>query len=91
MDESKIVEILNEVLDERGRQNEKWKEQDHNPIIWSAILGEECGEFSEAALHKLFGGPKAKNLRIEAIHSAAVAVQIIECLDRGTWNWGFPE
>ena len=70
------------VLRERKRQNEKWGVQNHDPVTWSAILSEECGEFAEAALHVKFGGPAAIGLRDEAIHCAAVAVQIIECIDR---------
>ena len=73
---------IDDVLAERSRQNAKWGRQDHDPITWSAILSEECGEFAEAALHERFGGHAAANLRTEAIHCAAVAVQILECLDR---------
>ena len=71
-----------DVLAERERQNKKWGEQNHDPITWSAILTEECGEFAQAALHDRFGGHAAAGLREEAIHCAAVAIQIIECIDR---------
>lgn len=70
------------VLEERKRQTAKWGEQNHDPITWSAILGEECGEFAEAALHTKFGGPKAAGLRMEAVQCAAVALQIVEFLDK---------
>lgn len=36
----------------------------------------------EAALHSLFGGHAASKLREEAIHAAAVALAVVECLDR---------
>lgn len=71
------------VLDERKRQNEKWGEQNHEPCVWSAILTEECGEFAEAALALTTGGANTtRDLREEAVHCAAVAVQIIEAIDR---------
>jgi|GEM_PF-1169025 len=78
-----IESALEEVLAERMRQNAKWGEQNHDPITWLAILTEEVGEFSEAALHLRFGGPKAAGLRAEAVQVAAVALQIVECIDRG--------
>lgn len=72
------------VLAERERQNQKWGVQNHDPITWSAILTEECGEFAQAALHDRFGGAMAgDNLRLEAVQCAAVALQIVECIDRG--------
>lgn len=73
---------LADVMLERSRQQEKWGEQDHDPMTWLAILGEEVGEACEAALHTKFGGPAAGKLRLEMIQVAAVAVQIIEWLDR---------
>lgn len=76
------AKALQSILEERARQNQKWGEQNHDPITWSAILTEEAGEFAEAALHQHFGGPAAKGLRDEAVHVAAVALQIIEYLDR---------
>ncbi len=73
---------LNDVLIERGRQFAKWGEHDHDPITWSAILTEECGEFAQAALHHRFGGHAASGLREEAVQCAAVALQIVEYIDR---------
>jgi NTP pyrophosphatase (non-canonical NTP hydrolase) len=74
---------------ERKRQNDKWGEQNHGLTVWSAILTEECGEFAEAALGVLFQDgetpQRAASLakaRTEAIHCAAVALAIVECIDR---------
>lgn len=75
-------ESLKSVLEMREAQNAKWGEQNHNAFIWSAILTEECGEFAQAALHSEFGGPEADNLRNEAVDCAAVALQIVEYIDR---------
>lgn len=73
---------IESVINERERQNAKWGEQNHDPITWAAILSEECGEYAEAALHDKFGGHAAANLREEAVHCAAVALQIVEWIDR---------
>jgi hypothetical protein len=71
------------VLDERARQDAKWGTQNHTPIVWSAILTEECGEFAKEALEFHFSvKPPQPNLRYEAVQVAAVALAIIECIDR---------
>lgn len=80
------------VLDERVHQDMKWGEQNHDPFIYLAILMEEVGETSQAALNLKFG--KAVNsdrnleeLKLEAVQTAAVALAIVECLERGKWKW----
>lgn len=73
---------LASALMERARQNEKWGEQNHDLPTWSAILTEENGELAEAILHHKFGGPAASGVRMEAVQCAAVALQIVEFLDR---------
>lgn len=73
---------VKDVLAERIRQTAKWGVQNHDPITWVAILSEECGEFAQAALDHKFGGKAASGLREEAVQCAAVALQIVEYLDR---------
>ena len=76
---------IQSVIEERGRQNEKWGEQRHNWVEWIAILGEEFGESSQAAVEAHWSGGetprKERHLREEMVQVAAVAVQIIEHLD----------
>lgn len=91
--------ILNEIKGERQRQNAKWGEQNHSIIEWQAILMEEVGEAAKEAVDYHFANGKinphlkaGKNLqnqrlidyRKELIQVAAVAVQMIECLDRNS-------
>lgn len=78
---------LASVLAERIRQEKKWGPQNHDPFTYLTILGEEFGETCEAALHSKFGGPKASGSREEAVQTAAVALAIVECIDRGEWQW----
>lgn len=80
-------EALIDVLQERARQDRKWGEQNHDPFTYLTVLSEEVGELAQAALHTRFGGHAADGLRTEAIHVAAVALAILECLDRGLWVW----
>lgn len=81
---------LEMVLRERRRQDAKWGEQNNDPFVYLAVLTEETGELAQAALHTRFGGPKAEGLMEEAIHTAAVALAIVECLMRDKWEWGKP-
>lgn len=82
-----MSEALQSVLNERDRQDAKWGEQNHDPFTYLTVLTEEVGELAQAALHTRFGGSKAAGLREEAVHVAAVALAIVECLDRGKWVW----
>lgn len=74
---------------ERQRQDEKWGVQNHEPEWWLTILMEEVGELAQAILETHFdknpehltkGG--IMNIRKEAVQCAAVAMALIECIDR---------
>lgn len=75
------VPVLMQVLDERIKQERKWGPQNHDPLKWNAILGEEFGEVSKAILEK-----DMNNYREELIQVAAVAIAAIESLDRANSN-----
>ena len=83
-----MKESLRAVLKERQRQDDKWGEQNHNPYIYISILLEELGELAQAVLQTQFGGNKGgfDNIRTEAIHTCAVALALLECLDREKWT-----
>lgn len=80
---------VDEVINERASQDLKWGEQRHPYEWWLAILGEEFGELCQAILethftgnpeHKTKGG--VKNIKAEAIQVCAVALALIECINR---------
>ncbi len=77
-----LRKVMLEVARERTKQDAKWGEQNHNGYTYLAILMEEVGEAAKAALHDQFGGKEAGGLRTELVQTAAVAVAMIECLDR---------
>jgi len=85
------AKAFEDILKERNNQDIKWGEQNHNPYIYLTILLEETGELSQSILHSQFGGDKDKNrggfknVRKEAVHVAATAMAIVECLDRNKW------
>ena len=73
---------IKDVIQERGRQDGKWGEQNHDAGIWALVLLEEIGEWAKAELHARFGGPEAGNRHTEAVHMTAVALAVIECMNR---------
>ncbi len=81
---------IKSVLEERARQDLKWGQQSHSEEWWLAILMEEVGELSQAILETHFdngtdlGG--FENIRKEAVQVAAVAVAMLECIDRKPLN-----
>lgn len=74
---------LQSVIQEMADQDKKWgADRDQDLGTWNMILAEETGELAQAMLHYLFGGEKKYGLRKEAVQVAAVALQIIEYIDR---------
>lgn len=80
---------ISSVITERTRQDAKWGEQNHDPTVWMGILMEEVGELAQAVNETWFDNGEAErakggylNMRAEAVQVAAVAVALVECLDR---------
>jgi NTP pyrophosphatase (non-canonical NTP hydrolase) len=86
---NELIFAYDDVMRERAKQDAKWGEQNHDPFIYLAILLEEVGEYSQACLQTQFGGKHGGlgQMREEAVQVAAVAMAIVECLDRGKWSW----
>lgn len=72
------------VRKERGRQEDKWGQQNHLDLTWLAILTEEVGEAAQEILTNQFGavGNGHGDLREEVVQVAAVALAWVEALDR---------
>lgn len=80
-----LFDALLDVSQERTKQNVKWGEQNHDDLMWTAILGEEVGESCQEVLTQIWGkqnGGGHGNLREELVQVAAVAVAWIEAIDR---------
>jgi hypothetical protein len=74
-------DVLERVLLERGRQEVKWGEQNHDPLGYLAILVEEVGEVAKeaCALVNPAGVFNSDAYITELLHVSAVAVAMIEC------------
>ena len=51
-----VLPILQEIVNERKRQDGIWGEQNHTPEEWLLILGEEFGEVCRSAVTMKWGG-----------------------------------
>lgn len=76
------LQIMQDIAEERLRQDQKWGVQNHDHFTWLGILMEEVGESSKAALEHRFGHAPARLYREELVQVAAVAVAMLECYDR---------
>lgn len=93
---SEQAQVIEDIKAERSRQDHKWGEQNHDPFFYLAILGEEYGETCNAALELFWGArpldpTRLFHLRCEAMQTAAVAMAIVECLDRAKWKFPYPD
>lgn len=79
-----------DIFDERVRQEAKWGTQNHDQMIWLGILAEEFGE-AATEINELHFRPgvnggtaewRLNRVRAELIQVAAVAVAMVESLDR---------
>lgn len=82
-----MIEVLDSVMLERKSQDRQWGEQNHLPIEWIAIIGEEFGEAAQQAVkaNYTYGARETYHralLREELLQLAAVTVAAIESHDR---------
>jgi NTP pyrophosphatase (non-canonical NTP hydrolase) len=70
-----------DVLEERGRQDRKWGQQEHHPAVWMVILLEEVGEAAKEILEQNW-----EKYREELVQVAAVSLSMLDAFDRGEWR-----
>jgi NTP pyrophosphatase (non-canonical NTP hydrolase) len=66
---------LQDIMEERKRQDDKWGEQNHPDLYWLGILMEEAGELAKDII-------EGKNPKKELVQVAAVALAWLEAIDR---------
>lgn len=76
--------IIQKIKEERTRQDEKWGEQNHHPLMWFSIIGEEFGEMCHAFNEYSFEEDinHLEDMQREAIQVAACCIAMIECIER---------
>jgi hypothetical protein len=78
-----IGPTLEAVAHEREKQLKKWGTQDHDPKMWLAILGEEYGEVCKEVAETHVKDFDRDAYRKECLHTAAVALAMVQCIDDG--------
>lgn len=81
-----MIRAMSDVSEERRRQDEQWGVQNHHPAYWLAILGKQVGQLGSAILQREWWEDKDASLGImrkEAVQAAAVAIALIEAIDKG--------
>lgn len=75
---------LEKIKKERARQDLKWGEQNHHPLLWFSIIGEEYGEMCHAFNEYTFdmNVDLLGDMQREAIQIAACCVAMLQCMDR---------
>jgi len=68
---------LQNIMKERGRQDRKWGEQNHNDLYWLGILTEELGEVAKAIIQN-----DPEQAHKELVEVGAVALAWLECVER---------
>ncbi len=75
--------IIDEILAERERQDEKWgPDRTLHPLYWLAILTEEVGEAAKATIEPNPPRSIDTEMRREVVQVAASAVAWLEAMDR---------
>lgn len=81
------------VLEERRNQDEQWGVSDHDPQFWSLILSKHAGRLTSKALDwgAMVGYDSEEfyaimEFRDQAVKVAAIALAIVECIDRAEWT-----
>ena len=76
--------IIEKVLEERTRQDEKWGKEDHTAQTWGMIIGEEYGEMCKAINEYGFNPTRRTEDEIytEAIQTMASCMAMLECIER---------
>ncbi len=76
--------IIEKVLEERKRQDEKWGVQNHATPVWATIIGEEYGEMCKAINEYGFNPTRVTEDEIytEAIQTMASCMAMLECIER---------
>lgn len=67
---------------ERARQDDNGYEETHDMIVWLTMLMEGVGKLSQETLWERLNGVKSPDFRAEAVRVAAVALAMIEQIDR---------
>ena len=71
------VDILNLIAEELNRAEEKFPGFPEDPIHAAAVVAEESGELTQAALQCTYQGLSLSEMQKEAVHTVTMAVRFL--------------
>lgn len=79
--------IVADFLSEVNRARSMFPRWPTDPIHAAALVAEECGELQQAVLEAVYEPAKLSwpNVRVEAIHTAAMCIRFLSSLDKYVW------
>lgn len=80
--------MIDQILSELARAMQKFPTWPTDPLHALAVLGEEYGELNKAMLQLTYEPHKTsmKEVQMEAIQTAAMAIRLVMSLDRYTYR-----
>lgn len=82
------MSLIDEVLEEVRRAQEKYPQWPSDPVHAAAIVAEESGELQRAVLMKIYKDGKlttSEDVREEAIQTAAMCLRFLFSFDQYYW------
>jgi len=80
--ENELENVLIDIKNELGRAEKKFPGWPSDPVHGAAIVAEESGELIKAAIDWYYGRGKARDVKAEAIQTAAMAVRFLIFMNR---------
>lgn len=87
INEQQRAAIIDAILQEYQKQNDKWNGVDYEPTLWVTILGEQFGELCKSIVNLNIGWGDYIYTKKTALQVAATSVAFLECLDRNKDSW----
>lgn len=81
------MSIIQDVLDELERAQEKFPTWPSDPVHAAAVVAEEAGELVKAVLQSTYEQAPFDNVRKEAIQTVAMALRFLASFDRDEYDW----
>ena len=80
--DKELVNVLIDIKNELRNAEKKFPGWPSDPVHGAAIVAEESGELIKAAIDWYYGRGKARDVKAEAIQTAAMAVRFLIYMNR---------
>ena len=77
-----VKDIFDDIFVELRKAEAKFPGWPEDPVHGAAIVAEEAGELVQAALDWYYERGKSKDVEVEALHTAAMAIRFLVFMNR---------